>query len=145
MQALQRDFLPADLRAAMATAGIDGTIAVQARQTLEETRWLLDLADGCEAIRGVVGWAPIAGEDFPGCMEEFDGRAKLKGLRHVIQGERDEHYILREDFNSGIRTHCGQRAGVRDPDLRAPLGGHNLLCGRASGPAVCAGPRGESR
>jgi L-fuconolactonase len=55
----------------------------------------------------VVGWAPIAGEEFPECMEEFDGRAKLKGLRHVIQGERDEQYILREDFNSGIRTMLG--------------------------------------
>jgi L-fuconolactonase len=107
MQALRRDFLPTDLTAAMATAAIDGTIAVQARQTLDETRFLLDLADATPAIRGVVGWAPIAGEEFPGCMEEFDGRAKLKGLRHVIQGEKDEHYILREDFNSGIRTLAG--------------------------------------
>ena len=107
MQVLRRDFLPADLTAAMATAGIDGTIAVQARQTMDETRWLLDLADASDAIRGVIGWAPIAGEEFPGVMEEFDGRAKLKGLRHVIQGERDEHYILREDFNSGIRTLLG--------------------------------------
>jgi L-fuconolactonase len=107
MQALRRDFLPKDLIEAMVTAGIDGTIAVQARQTLEESRWLLDLADDCDAIRGVVGWAPIAGEEFPGCMEEFDGRTKLKGLRHVIQGEKDEHYILREDFNSGIRTMAG--------------------------------------
>jgi L-fuconolactonase len=107
MRVLRRDFLPRDLIEAMTTAGIDGTIAVQARQTLEETRWLLDLADANDAIRGVVGWAPIAGEEFPGCMEEFDGRAKLKGLRHVIQGEKDEHYILREDFNSGIRTMLG--------------------------------------
>ena len=111
MQALRRDFLPKDLIEAMVLAGIDGTIAVQARQTLEETRWLLDLADDCDAggspIRGVVGWAPIAGEEFPGVMEEFDGREKLKGLRHVIQGEKDEHYILREDFNSGIRTMLG--------------------------------------
>jgi L-fuconolactonase len=107
MSALRRDFLPPDLTAAMATAGIDGTVAVQARQTLEETRWLLGLAEKTDAIRGVVGWAPIAGEDFPGCMEEFDGSAKLKGLRHVIQGEKDEHYILREDFNSGIRTILG--------------------------------------
>ncbi len=104
MAALRRDFLPADLKSAMASAGIDGTIAVQARQTIDETRWLLDLADANDAIRGVVGWAPIAGEEFPGVMEEFDGRAKLKGLRHVIQDEPDEHYILREDFNSGIRT-----------------------------------------
>jgi L-fuconolactonase len=107
MRALKRDFLPKDLIEAMVTAGIDGTIAVQARQTLEETRWLLDLADDCDAIRGVVGWAPIAGEEFPGCMEEFDGRPKLKGLRHVIHDEKDEHYILREDFNSGIRTMAG--------------------------------------
>jgi L-fuconolactonase len=107
MQALRRDFLPKDLIEAMVSADIDGTIAVQARQTLEETHWLLDLADDCDAIRGVVGWAPIAGEEFPGCMEEFDGREKLKGLRHVIQGEKDEHYILREDFNSGIRTMAG--------------------------------------
>lgn len=107
MKALRRDFLPEDLAAALATAGIDGTIAVQARQTMEETRWLLDLADKTDAIRGVVGWAPIAGEEFPGVMEEFDGRVKLKGLRHVIQDEKDEHYILREDFNSGIRTLLG--------------------------------------
>jgi len=107
MQALRRDFLPGDLIAAMATAGIDGTVAVQARQTMEEARWLLDLAEKTDAIRGVVGWADIAGEEFPGVMEEFDGRAKLKGLRHVIQGEKDEHYILREDFNSGIRTLLG--------------------------------------
>jgi L-fuconolactonase len=104
MAALRRDFLLGDLTAAMASAGVDGTVAVQARQSLDETRWLLDIADGTDAIRGVVGWAPIAGENFPGCMEEFDGRAKLKGLRHVIQDERDPHYILREDFNSGIRA-----------------------------------------
>jgi len=111
MQLLRRDFLPADLAAEMAVAGVDGSIAVQARQTLEETHWLLDLADECDAggplIRGVVGWAPIAGAEFPAVMEQFDGRAKLKGLRHVIQGEPDENYILREDFNSGIRALAG--------------------------------------
>jgi L-fuconolactonase len=107
MEALQRDFLPQDLMREIAAAGIDGTVAVQARQTMEETRWLLKMADVCDAIRGVVGWAPIAGEEFPGVMEEFEDRPKLKGLRHVIQGEKDENYILREDFNSGIRTLLG--------------------------------------
>jgi L-fuconolactonase len=104
MAGLRRDFLAADLMAEIGPAGIDGTVVVQARQTLEETRWLLDQAEGCAAIRGVVGWAPIAGEEFPGLMEEFEDRPKLKGLRHVIQGEKDENYILREDFNSGIRA-----------------------------------------
>jgi len=104
MGLLRRDFLANDLIAAMASADVDGSVVVQARQTLEETRWLLDVAEECSAIRGVVGWAPIAGEEFPGVMEEFEHRPKLKGLRHVIQGEKDENYILREDFNSGIRT-----------------------------------------
>ena len=107
MQPLRRNFLPNDLKAEMASAGIDGTIAVQARQTLEETRWLLDLAEANEEIWGVTGWAPIAGADFPGVMEEFDGREKLKALRHVIQGEKDENYVLREDFNAGIRALSG--------------------------------------
>ncbi|GAC1425863.1 MAG: amidohydrolase family protein [Acidobacteriaceae bacterium] len=107
MEPIRRDFLPPDLLAALASAGVDGSVAVQARQSLEETTWLLDLADDTPAIRGVVGWAPIAGEDFPSLMEQFDGRHKLKGLRHVIQGEPDENYILREDFNSGIRAMLG--------------------------------------
>ncbi len=107
MPALRRDFLAADLIRELALAEVDGTVVVQARQTLEETRWLLDQAEYCEAIRGVVGWAPIAGEEFPEVMEEFEDRPKLKGLRHVIQGERDENYILREDFNSGIRCLLG--------------------------------------
>ena len=104
MKELRRDFLPKDLIREITAAGIDGTVVVEARQTMEETRWLLQQADDCDAIRGVVGWAPIAGEDFPAVMEEFEDRPKLKGLRHLIQWEKDENYILREDFNSGIRA-----------------------------------------
>ena len=104
MEAIRRDFLPNDLVAEMKAAGVDGAVTVQARQTLDETRWLLQQADATQEILGVVGWAPIAGEEFPGVMEEFADREKLKGLRHIIQGERDENYILREDFNAGIRA-----------------------------------------
>ena len=104
---LRRDFLPKDLMREISAAGVDGTVVVQARQTMEETRWLLQMADECDAIRGVVGWAPIAGEDFPGVMEEFEHRPKLKGLRHLIESEKDDNYILREDFNAGIRTLVG--------------------------------------
>ncbi len=107
MAALRRDFAPGDLKRELDAAGFAGAVAVQARQTLEETRWLLDLAEKHDFMRGVVGWAPIAGEEFPECMEEFDGRDKLKGLRHVIQAEKDENYILRADFNAGIAAMQG--------------------------------------
>jgi L-fuconolactonase len=108
MAALRRNFLPRDLVREITAAGIDGTVVVQARQTIEETRWLLQQAEACAAIRGVVGWAPIAAVDFPGVMEEFASVPKLKGLRHVLQDEEDENYILREDFNSGIRAMIGR-------------------------------------
>ncbi len=104
MSALRRDFLTEDLVREMKAAGVDGAVAVQARQTVEETRWLLELAEQCEAIRGVVGWAPIASGEFGKALEEFADNPKLKGLRHIVQGEADENYILRDDFNDGIRT-----------------------------------------
>jgi L-fuconolactonase len=104
MGALRRDFLPEDLMAEMRVAGVAGAVAVQARQTIEETRWLLALAEGCEAIRGVVGWAPLAAPEFVAVMEEFAGRPKLKGLRHIVQAETDERFLLREEFNRGIRA-----------------------------------------
>jgi L-fuconolactonase len=102
MIALQRDFLPSDLTTEMRAAGVDGAIAVQARQTLEETRWLLEMAEQNDVISGVVGWAPIASERFAESLEEFRDRSKLKGLRHVVQAEPDDYYLLREDFNRGI-------------------------------------------
>src|SRR5450432_2425341 len=102
MSALARDFLPEDLKSEISNAGIDGTVVVQARQSLEETRWLLSLANNSGLLRGVVGWAPLCAEDFPALLEHLCEEKKLKGLRHVIQDEQDDHFILRPDFNSGV-------------------------------------------
>jgi L-fuconolactonase len=103
MASLRRDFLPADLVVELENAGIDGTVAVQARQTVEETRWLLELAQSCEAIRGVVGWAPIANVDFEASLAALAADPKLAGLRHVVQAEPDG-FLDDADFNRGIRT-----------------------------------------
>jgi L-fuconolactonase len=82
-------------------------VAVQARQTMQETHWLLELAERCETIRGVVGWAPIASEaEFAAAMEKLAGMKKLKGLRHIVQGEPDG-FLLRAEFNRGIRAMRG--------------------------------------
>jgi L-fuconolactonase len=67
MGQLRRDFLPTQLHLAMASAGVEGAVAVQARQTVEETRWLLDLARDDAKILGVVGWLPIAPRDVLRC------------------------------------------------------------------------------
>jgi L-fuconolactonase len=102
MSALAKNFLPFDLEQQLARTGIHGSVAVQARQTLEETRWLLEIAGKSPVIRGVVGWAPIAAAEFPEELERLHGSKKLKGLRHVIQDEPDDEFILRADFNRGI-------------------------------------------
>jgi L-fuconolactonase len=107
MEALARDFLPADLREEMGACGVDGSVAVQARQSVEETDWLLELARESNFIRGVVGWAPIASAEFPSVLERWRGNSLLKGLRHVIQDEVEDGFINRKDFNAGIAALAG--------------------------------------
>jgi len=101
-QILRRDFLPPDLKTQIAAAGVDGVISVQARQTIPETDWLLDLAEQNDFIRGVVGWAPLIDPDVRRHLDGWAGRSKLLGLRHVLQDEPDDSYALRADFNAGI-------------------------------------------
>ena len=103
MAALRRDFLPADLVVEFAEAGVDGAVAVQARQILEETRWLLELARSCDAIRGVVGWAPLAAPDFADSAAALATDPKLVGLRHIVQAE-PKGFLDGADFNRGIRA-----------------------------------------
>lgn len=102
MAPIARDFLPQDLQQALSSSGMQGSIAVQARQTIEETESLLDFARQFDVIRGVVGWAPIAGPEFPSVLDRFKSFRKLKGLRHVVQDEPDDAFLLRSDFNAGI-------------------------------------------
>ena len=102
MSVLRRDFLPADLNDEIDRVGIDGVVSVQARQTLVETNWLLDLADEHDFIKGVVGWVPLASTDVRKELDQLAGRPKLKGVRHIVQDEPDEQFILREDFNAGV-------------------------------------------
>jgi L-fuconolactonase len=109
MAALRKDFVPTDLVAELAKAGVNGAVTVQARQTLEETRWLLELARSCDAIRGVVGWAPIAASNFELSMDALAADPKLVGLRHVVQAE-PEGFLDGTDFNRGIRAM--QKAGL---------------------------------
>jgi len=104
MSAIRRDFLPGDLQPEIAAAGVSGVISVQARQTLEETRWLLGLADRHKFIKGVVGWAPLVESDVGDVIAELAANPKLRALRHVLQDEADPFYMLREDFNRGVRA-----------------------------------------
>ncbi len=100
--ALRRDFGPADLAETLRAAGVDQVVSVEARQCVAETEQLLADAAEHAFIAGVTGWLPIAAGDFTGHLERFADAPKLKALRHVVQDEPDDAFILRTDFNRGI-------------------------------------------
>lgn len=102
MPALKRHRLPGDLKPLLDQAGFEGCIAVQARQTVEETQFLLRLVHEYEFIRGVVGWADLCSPDVERNLESFADDPKLVGIRHVVQDEPDDRFLLREDFRRGI-------------------------------------------
>lgn len=102
MSVLHRDFLVPDLQQIAADHGVDQFVTVQARQTLEETRWLLEIAENEPLVGGVVGWAPLAADDVAAQLEPFADSQWLKGIRHVVQDEPDDRFLLRSDFNRGI-------------------------------------------
>ncbi len=101
MARLRRDFLTDELRKELEAAAVDATIAVQARESLEETTWLMECARSCSAIWGVVGWAPLTFEELPDILDCFGRNPKLVGFREVVQGKPDG-YLLQPAFHRGI-------------------------------------------
>ena len=101
---LKRHFLPPDLLPELMKAGLDGTVAVQARQSLEESRWLLELSDQYPAILGVVGWVDLCTTNVDDQLERFQTHPKFVGVRHVVQDEPDDSFMLRPDFQRGIQA-----------------------------------------
>jgi L-fuconolactonase len=102
MGMIRRNFLPEDLEPELQRNNVQGAVAVQARQTLEETRWLLELAQQSPKILGVVGWVDLCSPNVDSQLEEFAKHPKLVGVRHIVQSEPDDRFLLRKDFVRGI-------------------------------------------
>jgi L-fuconolactonase len=102
MATIRRDFLPENLSESIKAAGIDGVISVQARQSLQETHWLLRLADENDFIRGVIGWAPLTSEYVGDDLRAAAADPKFRGVCHGLKTETDDQFMLRDDFNRGI-------------------------------------------
>ena len=98
---LKENFGPQQLEVEMARAGVQGAIPVQARSSLKETDWLLDLADHYDFIRGVVGWLPVGDSALPELLERYESKPKLRGIRTGVQlrGQAER----RSRFEDGLR------------------------------------------
>ncbi len=101
MSSIRRDFLPAELKPLLENNGFQGSVVVQVRQTLEETRWLLKLAEDNPYILGVVGWVDLRSPQLRTQLHSLAGKPKLVGVRHIVQSEPDE-FLLQPDFLRGI-------------------------------------------
>jgi L-fuconolactonase len=102
MGMLRRDFLPEDLEPLLRARGIGRSVAVQASASLDETRFLLDLADRHDFIGAVVGWVDLCSAEVEAQLGAFARHPKFKGVRHVAQDEPDDRFLVRDDVMNGI-------------------------------------------
>jgi len=104
MSAIRRDFLPEHLASECAANGIDGTVAVQADQSENETLFLLELAEQNPMITGVVGWTDLCSARVAERLRFFSRYDKLCGFRHVAQAEPDERFLVCDRFVRGVKS-----------------------------------------
>jgi L-fuconolactonase len=104
MGILKHDFLPKDLWPLLESIDFEGCVAVQARQNLEETQWLLELTEQHPFIKAVVGWVDLRSDKLREQLGRFAKHPKLVGVRHVVQDEPDDDFMLRPEFRRGIST-----------------------------------------
>ncbi|MSU40321.1 MAG: amidohydrolase [Pedosphaera sp.] len=102
MNVLKRDYLPDDLARVQTPLGFEGSIAVQARQDIDEARWLLELAQAHPRIMGVVGWVDLQSAALDAQLEELAAHPQFVGVRHVVQDEPDDRFMLRPEFLRGL-------------------------------------------
>ena len=100
---LYRDYLPAELAPILNTTGVEKTVLVQASNSIAESRWLLDLADKNSFIAGVVGWVDLMSPEIDAQLSELTTHPKFKGVRHLVESERDDDWLVQPAVLSGLR------------------------------------------
>ncbi len=100
---IRRDFLPGQLRLLMDAAKVDRCVFVQTQHDLEENRWALGLADQYPWIAGVVGWVDLASKECDRQVAEMKRHPKFVGVRHIVQDEADDNWVVRPEVMQGLR------------------------------------------
>lgn len=103
LKPIYRNFTVKDLAETVAPFKVDGTVLVQAHQSLEETHWMLDIAERSKLILGVVGWVDVKDPQLDRTLARLKTRRKLKGVRHMIQDEPDVNWMLQTEVMRGLR------------------------------------------
>ena len=104
MSIIQRDFLPNDISFTLKNNGIDGVVAIQADQSEQETRFLMDLAQVYKMIKGVVGWVDLRSDNIDELLDAYSQYDIVKGFRHIIEGEASGNFLTTDEFLRGIES-----------------------------------------
>jgi L-fuconolactonase len=102
MEVIQRNFMPNDISQTLKDNNIDGIVAVQASQSLTETKFLVELSTVYKLIKGVVGWADLQSENIDEQLKHFSQYPIIKGFRHVVEAEAEGNFMLRDNFQKGL-------------------------------------------
>jgi len=100
---LYRDYLPDDLTPILVANGVEKTVLVQASNSVEESRWLLELAREHEFIAGVVGWVDLMSPKVTAQLQELTAHPKFKGVRHLVESEPADDWLVQPAVLSGLR------------------------------------------
>jgi len=98
---LRRAFTPADLAA---LNGGGDVVAVQAAETVAETRFLLDLAAESPQVLGVVGWVDLADPASAAMLHTLAANPKFRGVRPMLQDLPEDDWIARRASGRVVRT-----------------------------------------
>ncbi|WP_375436055.1 amidohydrolase family protein [uncultured Hymenobacter sp.] len=102
MAAIQRSFSPADLKPLLDRNGFEGCVVVQSDQSEAENAFQLANAAQHSFIKGVVGWVDLQADNVGERLAYYRQFDKMKGFRHVLQGETNRALMLLPDFQRGI-------------------------------------------
>jgi len=103
---IRQDYYPADFEAYRARHGIKRTVLVQAAPSIEETEYMLGLADATPWIAKVVGWVDFENPDHRRHLERWARHAKFSGVRPMIQDIADTDWMLRPDVQWAYDAVC---------------------------------------
>jgi len=102
MSVIQKDFLPDDLKPVLDQNGFDGCVIVQSDQSEAENEFQLNNALNHDFIKGVVGWVDLRSPSVEERLQYYSHFTKMKGFRHILQGEKDRRFMLQPSFLKGI-------------------------------------------
>jgi L-fuconolactonase len=100
---LYRDYLPDQLEPILKQNAVSKTVLVQASNSIEESRWLLSMADENRFIAGVVGWVDLMAEDIDRQLDELTSHPKFKGVRHLVESEPADDWLIEPQVLRGLK------------------------------------------